>query len=56
MECAPPVICAPTCDNYDMPQACPPRCESFECVCPNGKVIDEDKNECVNQNECPGMQ
>ncbi|XP_065887926.1 matrilin-2-like isoform X3 [Dysidea avara] len=53
MECAPPANCAKTCDNYDLIQACPPECGNFDCMCPNGTVIDEDKNECVEQSECP---
>ena len=25
------------------------------CECPNGTALDEEKNECVSQSECPGM-
>jgi len=55
MECVPPAICAQTCDNYDLLQECPPECGNFDCACPNGTVIDEDKNECVDRSECPGI-
>lgn len=54
MDCAPSPNCARTCDNYDQLLGCPPECGSFNCICPNGMVIDKEKNTCVEQTGCPG--
>jgi len=34
---------------------CPAVCIINGCECPNGKVLDEAKKECVAPSECPGI-
>ena len=54
IECAPLTICAATCSNNGVPRPCPRVCDDYGCVCPNGTVLDEDNNECIDASECPG--
>ena len=52
-ECASHPGCHQTC-NTTGSVACPAVCIVNGCECPNGTVIDEDKNECVAPSECTG--
>jgi len=55
MECASHPDCTKTCINKNFgPIICPEVCIINGCVCPNGTVVDEAKNECVASSECPG--
>ena len=54
-ECASHPDCAKTCSNTGELLACSERCIPNGCECPDGTVIDVDKNECVELGECPGM-
>ena len=54
IHCAPLSTCAATCSNNGTPRPCPLICDDYGCVCPNGTVLDEDNNECVDASECPG--
>ena len=53
-ECASHPGCHRTC-NTTGPVACLPVCIINGCECPDGTVIDEDKNECVAPKECEGI-
>ena len=53
-DCASDPGCHPTCGDT-APISCPAICIINGCECPNGTVIDEDKNECVAPSECTGM-
>ena len=55
MDCASLESCHLTCENRNTPLFCPLVCNLNGCQCPDGKVIDEDKNQCVDPTECPGM-
>ena len=37
-----------TCDNLNIPKSC----NGARCICPDGLVLDEEANACVNQTEC----
>ena len=52
-ECASHPSCARTCNSTD-PTICPAVCIINGCECPDGTVIDKDKNECVAPRECEG--
>ena len=52
-ECASPPSCHQTC-NSTGPTVCPSICIINGCECPDGQVIDEERNECVTPNECKG--
>ena len=52
--CASDPSCHQICNNNE-PIICPAVCIFNGCECPNGTVIDEDKNECVAPSECTGM-
>ena len=54
-ECALHSDCAKTCSNSGELLACTEACVTDGCECPDGTVIDEDRNECVQLGECPGM-
>ena len=54
-ECASHPSCARKC-NSTYPIICPRVCNVNGCECPDGTVIDEDKNECVAPSECEGTQ
>ena len=53
-ECALHPSCQQTCNNNET-LICLTVCVVHGCQCPNGTVIDEDKNECVAPSECTGM-
>ena len=53
-ECASHPSCHQTCNNNET-VLCPEICIVNGCECPDGTVIDEDKNECVAPSECIGM-
>ena len=44
--------CPVTCSEPDI--SCPHQCVAG-CGCPEGQVIDEALNKCVNTTECPGL-
>ena len=50
-ECASHPSCHLSC-NSTGPGVCPAVCIINGCECPNGTVIDEEKNECVTPREC----
>ena len=52
-ECASHPNCHGTCNTTE-PLPCPFVCVVNGCECPEGTIIDEDKNECVTPNECEG--
>ena len=52
-ECASHPNCHQTC-NTTGSVVCPRACIVNGCECPDGTVIDEDKNECVAPRECEG--
>ena len=54
-ECALHTDCAKTCNNSGKLLVCSETCVTDGCECPDGTVIDLDKNECVELGECPGM-
>jgi len=57
IECAPLPFCAATCSNNGrpvLPEQCDIICDDYGCTCPNGTVLDEDNNECVDATKCPG--
>ena len=54
-ECASHPGCHQTCNTTE-PVACPAVCIVNGCECPDGTVIDEDKNKCVTPRECEGTQ
>ena len=53
-ECASHPNCTITCTNTDKPVDCPEGCIFIGCECPNGTVVDEEKDACVPPSECPG--
>ena len=53
-ECASHPNCTKTCNNRNNPVACIQACIPYGCECPNGMVVDEERNECVATSECPG--
>lgn len=53
-KCASHPDCAKTCKNRTE-VGCIQQCIPYGCECPDGTVIDEQKNECVAESECPGM-
>jgi len=55
MRHAPLSMCAETCNNLgNPPPSCPAKVwDEFGCACPNGTVLDEENNECLDQSECP---
>ena len=53
-ECASHPDCHRTCYNVTDPIVCPAVCIVKGCECPEGTVIDKEKNECVTPNECKG--
>ena len=53
-ECAAPASCHRTCNSTDG-GVCNAICIINGCECPDGTVIDEEKNECVAISECKGM-
>ena len=43
-----------TCVSRLFIRVCTPSCHNeSRCVCPDGTVIDDDRNECVSPDECP---
>ena len=54
-KCASHPSCHQTCDNMNDTLACPRVCVVNGCECPNGTIIDEDENECVDPLECEGI-
>ena len=54
-ECAAHPNCVKTCNNTGELLVCQEECIINGCECPDGTVIDMDKNECVELGECPGM-
>ena len=55
MGCASDKSCHLTCENQNTSIVCPLVCNLNGCQCPDGTVIDEDKNQCVEPTECPGI-
>ena len=53
VECAPHPSCQLACNSTGN-EVCPLSCQINGCVCPNGTVIDWEKNQCVTPNECRG--
>ena len=53
-ECASHTDCHQTCNNTHDPIVRPAVCIVNGCECPDGTVIDEDKNECVAPRQCEG--
>ena len=54
--CAPHLDCTKYCNDTDEPlKSCIESCVVNGCECPNGTVVDEEKNACVPLGECPGM-
>ena len=53
-ECASHPDCHQTC-NTTGSVVCPRVCIVNGCECPDGTVIDEDKNECVPPSNCEGI-
>lgn len=53
-ECASHPNCTETCNNRNNPVACTQDCIPYGCECPNGTVVDEERNECVAPSGCPG--
>ena len=54
--CAPHPDCTKYCNDTDEPlKSCLESCVVNGCECPNGTVVDEEKNACVPLSECPGM-
>ena len=54
-KCASHPGCHQTCNTTE-PVACPAVCIVNGCECPDGTVIDEDKNKCIAPSECEGTQ
>ena len=54
-ECASHPGCHQTCNSTNT-TVCPAVCIINGCECPNGTVIDENRNECVTPSECAGIQ
>ena len=52
-QCALHPNCTKTCNNTNEFLICTQQCIPYGCECPDGMVVDEDKNECVPINECP---
>jgi len=56
MDCALDERCANTCDNRNNSIQCPFPCVVRGCQCPEGKIVDELTNECVEPAKClPSM-
>ena len=56
-DCARHPSCHKTCSNINEFRfvVCPQNCIPNGCECPNGTVVDKEKNECVDISECPNM-
>ena len=55
-ECASHPNCTKTCNNSFEFTPCDQQCVPYGCECPDGKVVDEDRNECIDTIECPIIQ
>ena len=54
-NCTADPSCATTCANRFFFRICPLVCalNGSGCECPEGTIIDEDRNECVTADKCP---
>ena len=56
MECAIDERCAYTCDNRNYSIQCSFPCVVKGCQCPEGQVVNELTNECVEPSKCPASK
>lgn len=56
MDCAIDERCAYTCDNRNNSIQCPFPCVIKGCQCPEGQVVNELTNECVEPAQCPASK
>ena len=54
-QCASYPNCTKTCNNTLGSIACAQICLPNGCDCPDGMVVDEENNECIDINDCPTM-